>query len=144
MSPADPTRRIPEPSRPPTIRPRRRPWYRERWWRITTAALVTVAAVILIGVGLVTGMGMAFATKLPDISALYAPPSEATRIYAINGELIASLFRENRDYVPLNDIAEVVQQAVIAIEDERFHHHRGVDISGGVRGRRGDLLAREL
>ena len=144
MSTGDTTRRIPEPSRPPTIRPRRRPWYRERWWRITTAALVTVGAVILIGVGLVTGMGMAFATKLPDISALYAPPSEATRIYAINGELIASLFRENRDYVPLNEIPEVVQQAVIAIEDERFHHHRGVDIRGSVRAMWRNFLAREL
>jgi len=144
MSTGDTTRRLPDPSRPPTIRPRRRPWYRERWWRITTAALVTVAAVILIGVGLVTGMGMAFATKLPDISALYAPPSEATRIYAINGELIASLFRENRDYVPLNEIPEVVQQAVIAIEDERFHHHRGVDIRGSVRAMWRNFLAREL
>ena len=144
MSTGDTTRRIPEPSRPPTIRPRRRPWYRERWWRITTAALVTVAAVILIGVGLVTGMGMAFATKLPDISALYAPPSEATRIYAINGELIASLFRENRDYVPLNEIPEVVQQAVIAVEDERFQHHRGVDLRGTVRAMWRNFLAREL
>ncbi|HET6946701.1 MAG TPA: penicillin-binding protein 1A [bacterium] len=144
MSNGDTTRRIPDPSRRRTIRPRRRPWYRERWWRITTAALVTVGAVILIGVGLVAGMGMAFATKLPDLSALYAPPSEATRIYAINGELIASLFRENRDYVPLNEIPEVVQQAVIAVEDERFQHHRGVDVRGTVRAMWRNFLAREL
>ncbi|HEU5297972.1 MAG TPA: transglycosylase domain-containing protein, partial [bacterium] len=144
MANGDTTRRISGSTRPSARRPRRRPWYRERWWRVTAGVLLTLIAVMLIGVGLVTGMGMAFAAKLPDISALYQPPSEATRIYASNGELIASLFRENRDYVPLNGIPQALQQAVIAVEDERFYQHHGVDFRGSVRAMWRNFLAREL
>lgn len=84
-------------------------------------------AVIILGAGLLAGMAVAFARRLPDVSALYNPPDEATRIYASNGELVASLYRENRDSVPLSAIPTSLQKAVIAIEDDRFYQHRGVD-----------------
>ena len=101
-------------------------------------------ALLLAGAGLVVGMGMGFARKLPDVSALYAPPSEATRIYASNGELVASLYRENREFAPLRQIPVVLQRAVIAIEDDRFYHHRGVDLRGFTRAMWRNLLAREV
>jgi penicillin-binding protein 1A len=108
------------------------------------AAVVLVLAVLLAGAGLVVGMGLAFAHRLPDVSALYTPPSEATRIYASNGEVIASLYRENREFTPLNQIPVVFQRAVIAIEDDRFYHHRGVDVRGFTRAMWRNLLAREV
>ena len=46
---------------------------------------------------------------------------------------MASLYRENRAYVRLAEIPAVLQQAVIAIEDERFYQHRGVDVRGILR-----------
>lgn len=56
------------------------------------------------------------------------PPAQTTRIYAADGSLIASLHaEENRLVVKLDDIAPVMQKAVIAIEDERFYEHKGVD-----------------
>ena len=125
-------------------RPRPRPWYRRWWWRGALSAVAFGLVILLVGTGLVAGMGLAFARKLPDVSALYAPPSEATRIYASNGELIASLFRENREFTPLSAIPKVMQQAVIAIEDERFYHHRGVDLRGFTRAMWRNLLAREV
>jgi len=144
MPSGDTTKRIRDPSRPSRIRPYRRPWYRARWWRLVAASAVTLAAVLVVALGLVLGMGVAFAHRLPDISALYAPPSEATRIYASNGELVASLFRENRDTVPLSEIPPAMQQAVIAIEDERFYQHRGVDIRGTLRAMWHNFRAGEL
>ena len=124
--------------------PRPRPWHRLWWWRTTVTVAALVLAVLLAGAGLVMGMGVAFARKLPDVSALYAPPSAATRIYASNGELIASFYRENREFAPLREIPVVLQRAVIAIEDDRFYAHRGVDLRGFTRAMWRNLLAREV
>ena len=123
---------------------RPRPWYRQWWWRATVAVVALTLAVLLSGAGLVVGMGLAFARKLPDVSALYTPPSEATRIYASSGELIASLYRENRELAALREIPVILQRAVIAIEDDRFYHHRGVDVRGFTRAMWRNLLAREV
>jgi len=144
MATGDTTKRILGPSRRPTIRPPRRPWYERAGWRISAWLAAALIVTALLAAGAIFGMGLAFATKLPDISALYAPPSEATRVYASNGELIASLYRENRDTVPLDEIPAALQRAVIAIEDERFYQHRGVDVRGTARALWRNLLAREL
>ena len=96
-------------------------------------ALVATAAAAVLGAVVGAVLLVSLRSSLPDVAALYRPPSQATRIYAANGELIASLYRENRAYVRLRDIPEVVQQAVIAIEDERFYQHRGVDLRGILR-----------
>jgi penicillin-binding protein 1A len=100
--------------------------------------------VAVVAAGVVVGMALAFARNLPDVSTLYAPPSEATRIYAATGEVIASLFRENREFVPLDEIPLSLRQAVIAIEDERFYRHRGVDARGTLRAVWRNLLAGEV
>ncbi len=94
--------------------------------RISAAAAGSALLLLLAAVGIVAAARQA----LPDASLLYAPPSQATRIYAANGELIASLYHENRAYVRLSAIPRVLQQAVIAIEDERFYAHLGVDPVG--------------
>lgn len=68
-------------------------------------------------------------SELPRLEkeAIVAPP-QTTRVYAADGTLIANLHaEENRLVVKLDDIAPVMQKAVIAIEDERFYEHKGVD-----------------
>ncbi|MDR7416974.1 MAG: penicillin-binding protein 1A [Armatimonadota bacterium] len=109
---------------------RRRPRGRARWVVVGSALLASLSVASLAGVA---ALLLAARASLPDVSVLYHPPSQATRIYAANGELIASLYRENRVYVPLSAIPRVLQQAVIAIEDERFYRHRGVDAIGVAR-----------
>lgn len=114
-------------SRPRRSRSRRSPW--------TAAVLITVliALLVLIGGGVAVGVAVALGQQVRDVSKLYATPSQATRIYGEGGELIASLFRENRQIVPLTDIPPIQRQAVLAIEDERFYSHRGVDPRGIAR-----------
>ena len=56
-----------------------------------------------------------------------------TRVYAADGTKIATLYEENRKEVPLNKIAPVMQDAVIAIEDSRFYEHNGFDPRGFMR-----------
>ena len=96
-------------------------------------ATLGVAALCALGAVSLAVLVTSLRASLPDLGALYRPPSQATRVYAANGELIASLYRENRAYVRLQDIPLVLRQAVIAIEDERFYQHRGVDLRGILR-----------
>ena len=95
--------------------------------------LALIGALVLVGGGIAVGVAVAVGQQVHDVSKLYATPSQATRIYGEGGELIASLFRENRQIVPLTDIPPILRQAVLAIEDERFYSHRGVDPRGIAR-----------
>jgi penicillin-binding protein 1A len=57
-----------------------------------------------------------------------------SKVYDSSGNLIASLHGEiNRDITHLDDIPKHVQDAVVAIEDERFWVHQGLDLRSIVR-----------
>jgi len=59
--------------------------------------------------------------------------AQASTLYAENGELLATFFVQNRLVVPLDEISEHMVNAVIAIEDERFFEHAGVDFRSIMR-----------
>lgn len=62
------------------------------------------------------------------------PLAQTSRIFDARGELITPLHaEEDRVVVPLKDIPQVLQDAVIAIEDQRFWQHRGVDVKAILR-----------
>jgi len=121
-----PRRPLPDPIR--TRARRSRP--RRSSWTAIILLLVLLGLVLLVGGGVALGVAVAVGRQIHDVSRLYTPPSQATRIYGQDGELIASLYRENRQIVPLTEIPPVLRQAVLAIEDERFFSHRGVDPRG--------------
>ncbi|MDT0166560.1 transglycosylase domain-containing protein [Actinotalea sp. AC32] len=56
--------------------------------------------------------------------------SEQSRVWAADGSLLATFWYQNRIVVPLEEIAPVMQQAVVAVEDHRFWEHGGVDVAG--------------
>ena len=61
-------------------------------------------------------------------------PPEPSTIYANDGKtVIARLFTQDRQPVPLTDVPKVLQQALIATEDRRFYSHHGVDMRGLIR-----------
>ncbi|MCL1898980.1 MAG: penicillin-binding protein [Promicromonosporaceae bacterium] len=59
--------------------------------------------------------------------------SQRSEVYAADGSLLAVFYAQNRIVVPLRDISEHMQHAVIAIEDERFPTHAGVDLHSMAR-----------
>ncbi|HET6948669.1 MAG TPA: penicillin-binding protein 1A [bacterium] len=91
---------------------------------VPLVALVLAVAVAAIAAGVAGGA----AAYLSDPNRVYSGLWEASRVYAGGGELIASFYRENRAYVPLEAIPEHTRLAVLTIEDDRFYHHRGVDV----------------
>ena len=56
----------------------------------------------------------------------FSPPL-TTRLYDVEGRLLAELFTENREYVELSQIPDLIKEAFIASEDQNFYHHPGID-----------------
>src|SRR5437879_1433275 len=96
-------------------------------------ALLVGSAVVIVVIGVLMGAALAISGHLPSVDALYSPPSEATRIFAADGQLIASLYQENRASVPLADIPRAFRRAVIDTEDAGFYRHHGISLRGVVR-----------
>ena len=71
-------------------------------------------------------------------------PSFTTRVYDNQDRLIHELYTENREYVALADIPELLQKAFIASEDQNFYQHPGIDISGIIRATLQNILNRRI
>ncbi|HKI93952.1 MAG TPA: biosynthetic peptidoglycan transglycosylase, partial [Gemmatimonadales bacterium] len=54
-------------------------------------------------------------------------PVQATKVYAADGRLITTLGAERRTVVALKDLPPAVPAAFIAVEDQRFFEHHGID-----------------
>ncbi len=102
---------------------------------ITFIKIFTFTLLILGVVGIATGLGIAKAIidSAPplDINQV-VPEGYATFIYDMEGNEIQKLHGEdaNRIYVQIDQIPKHMQNAVVAIEDERFWKHNGIDIQG--------------
>ena len=63
-----------------------------------------------------------------------APAAETSQVVAADGTVVTALHAgENRDVVPLAQIPRLLQDAVVAVEDERFWLHAGVDLRAVAR-----------
>ncbi|MBU3597091.1 penicillin-binding protein 1A [Polynucleobacter bastaniensis] len=72
--------------------------------------------------------------NLPKISALVDyNPKTPLRIYTADKVLIGEFGEERRKVIPLNEIPMSMRNAVLAIEDDRFYSHGGVDYVGILR-----------
>ncbi|WP_242659191.1 transglycosylase domain-containing protein [Thermostaphylospora chromogena] len=99
------------------------------------AAGVLTAAVALPAVG-GAGIGVKTATEKLELRAeeLDEPPlPEVTVLLDRNGNQIGQFYYENRKSVELKDIAPVMRDAIVAIEDARFYEHGPLDIEGTIR-----------
>jgi penicillin-binding protein 1A len=70
-------------------------------------------------------------THLPHLTRaeLHRAQAQSSKIFDTRGRLIRTLHGEqNRTDVPLNKVPGHVRKAIIAIEDQRFYEHDGVDV----------------
>jgi penicillin-binding protein 1A len=97
---------------------------------ILGAALGLVAAGLLI-VGF--ALTMAY-PNLPEIDAITSyRPKMPLRVFSADNMLIAEFGEERRNVVHIAEIPEIMKKAVLAIEDDRFYEHGGVDYLGITR-----------
>jgi penicillin-binding protein 1A len=97
---------------------------------------------ILIGFGIFVGVSflavvgfiVAALQGLPSLADLqdYQPPV-TSRVHAGDGALVAEFAREQRVFVPIEQIPDHVKNAFVAVEDARFFEHSGLDYQGLAR-----------
>jgi membrane peptidoglycan carboxypeptidase len=96
---------------------------------------VLVGLLALPGVGSV-GMAARDASdsfqSMPDDFSI-KPPPERTTVYSADGQVIAQFYYHNRESVSLDQVAPIMQKAIVAIEDERFFQHGPLDAKGSFR-----------
>jgi penicillin-binding protein 1A len=127
------------PAPPGPREPRRRPRLKK-----LRLALVIVGLSILAFISWIFGIMMAVAQDLPQLAQReqYANAQNSV-VYASDGttKLATLTGNEHRILVESDEIGLNVKQAVVAIEDQRFYEHRGVDYIGIGRAVIQDVLS---
>ncbi|MFL9926518.1 penicillin-binding protein 1A [Herbaspirillum lusitanum] len=94
---------------------------------------VLVSLVLMAALGLTFIVALSY-PKLPDLDTLTDyRPKIPLRIFSADGVLIGEFGEERRNLVHIQDIPEIMKKSVLAIEDDRFYEHGGVDYQGIVR-----------
>ena len=93
--------------------------------------LAVAAGVAVLGIA---GFLIVALQGLPSLEELqnYEPPI-TSRVHAGDGALVAEFAREQRAFIPIDQIPDHVKQAFIATEDQHFFEHSGVDYAGLAR-----------
>jgi len=124
-----PTKRAPRKAKPGRLKPLR-------------VVIVAGGIGLLAIVSILFGMMMAISKKLPELEnkRQYAT-AQNTQIYDVRGRPLGTLLSNDQRYLVLSDqISPYVKSAVVAIEDERFYEHRGIDYKGLARAAAVDLI----
>ncbi|MCI8418101.1 MAG: glycosyl transferase [Lachnospiraceae bacterium] len=105
------------------------------------AFMVCMLAVVVVGVSAGVGIIKGVVDNAPDITSdSVIPRGYKSVVLDSAGNKTADLIAEgsNRIWVNIDQIPEHVQHAFVAVEDERFYEHNGIDIKGiiraGIRG----------
>lgn len=112
----------------------------ERLLRAVAAALA-VLAVTFTAAGLYL---YSLSRALPDLDpeSVAFKPAETSVVYASDGSVLAEWHAEqDRKVIPIEQVPQHLKDAVVAIEDERFYQHEGVDLQGIARALRANARA---
>ena len=108
--------------------------------KLSSLTLLIVLLLFVSGLGYVGYQGYRFVEKIiaeaPDINEIDATPSGyMSTVLDADGNVTAQLVGtgSNRVYVTLDEIPVDLQHAFVAIEDERFYDHNGIDLRGIAR-----------
>ena len=110
-----------------------------RWWQYL---LVGLAGLVVSGIALALTAAAVIYSSLPSLDALTDyQPKMPLRIYTEDGVLIGEFGEERRAFVRVKEAPEMLRQAILAAEDERFYSHGGVDTLGVVRAAVSNLIS---
>ena len=94
-------------------------------------------AVLVVAAGLAFTFGLvrAVASEIPALDPAAQRSDVDTVIYAENGRSVLAVLRgdESRVLVATEEIAPIMRQAIVSVEDQRFYEHDGVDVRGIAR-----------
>jgi penicillin-binding protein 1A len=91
------------------------------------------------------GLVTAVASEIPTLDPARYHRVQNSYIYASNGQILAILRGlENRKVVSSSEIADVMKQAIVAVEDKRFFEHHGIDLHGILRAIWADMTNQKV
>ncbi|HZQ77823.1 MAG TPA: transglycosylase domain-containing protein [Acidimicrobiia bacterium] len=106
---------------------------------VTTVVVVVVALVAAV-TAVATYVLLPLPVNLPEERP--QPAAQASTVYALDGTPIGEFKgAETQVEISAKDIPDTVRRAVVAAEDHRFFHHRGVDWQGILRAAQADWRA---
>jgi len=118
---------------------------RRRVRKLRLLALLLI--LFLLGLASFTfGLITAVASQIPNCDPGRVPHEVDGHIYANDNHTILATLRgsESRILVDTKEIAPIMQQAIVAIEDKRFYQHRGVDLRGIARAVWADISSKKV
>lgn len=102
--------------------------------KVLTRVAGLMAALAFAGLLLIAMALTAAYPKLPETTGLLEyRPKLPMRVFSADGVMLGEFGEERRNFVPIQQIPKVMQDAVLSIEDARFYQHGGVDYLGIVR-----------
>ncbi len=112
-----------------------RQWQQRRAAGFVLTALVLVLASLLLVALLVLAATTAwYARDLPPLTKVTDyRPRQHLQVLTADGVEIAAFGSERRIFVPIDQIPQQLQDAVLAIEDTQFHDHFGISLKGLLR-----------
>src|SRR4029453_2081736 len=89
-----------------------------------------LAVAMLVAIVVTAGFVVSILRAVPDREALrnIGTMAQATTILDASNQHAFTIFREQRVEVPLSRVSKRLVDAILAIEDQRFYDHNGVDV----------------
>jgi len=102
-----------------------------RWWFYSAIAALAVSVLPFL---VLTFAAMLTYPTLPSLEILTDyRPNMPLRVYSAEGVLLGEFGKERRALIKIAEVPELMKQAILAAEDERFYEHGGVDYIGVLR-----------
>ncbi len=93
---------------------------------------VLIYVIVILGstlLGASVGVFSAYLKSAPSLDQVNIAQDFTTYLYDINGRVITDLYRENRVPVDVTKLPDHVKNAIIAIEDDQFYNHHGINFT---------------
>ncbi len=116
----------------------RPPWKNRR----LVIIILALTLLLLITGGTAAAVVSSYIHDAPPLDPAYLETVETSYIFDSNGRVVTPIHGEqHRIAVNLDEVPDHVEQAFIAIEDERFYEHSGFDLTANIRAAYANLRA---
>jgi penicillin-binding protein 1A len=107
-------------------------------WSLRFVAIVLAGALLLAGVGIGVAPRLWLIANAHEEDPIVLPRrfealSQRSYVYDVAGNVIAVFERENSQPIRLEQVPPLVLDAILAVEDEEFWIHKGVNVRGLIR-----------
>lgn len=112
--------------------------YLQIFWGIFAGGIIAILLIFT----LISSGALGFMPTLEELENIET--SLASEVITVDNQVMRKYFyKENRTYVPYEQISPNVVNALVATEDERFYSHSGIDLRGLVRVFKGVITGNE-